>query len=84
MLVYAIFRNSTPVLTVQEKKLPAEELKSIVILSTTLGACEVIPVDIKPKSDELVMDDPKPNYDQKIEKIIDVNLENPKPIICAA
>jgi len=45
MLLYGIYRNAQKV--EEKKKLPAENLKSIVILSA-VGGPEVYPVDAKP------------------------------------
>ncbi|XP_044489481.1 bidirectional sugar transporter N3-like [Mangifera indica] len=62
MILYTIYRNASKV--IEEKKLPAEPLKNVVVLST-LGASEVYPVDhiqVEPEvGGDIVNEDAKEN-----------------------
>ncbi|KAJ4844746.1 Bidirectional sugar transporter sweet15 [Turnera subulata] len=73
MVLYAIYKNAKKVI-IEEKKIPAENLKSIVILGT-LGASEVYPVDVKPEVDEGVKENQQIEDLEKNEKSIQVNYD---------
>lgn len=66
MLLYAIYRNTKKVI---EEKLP-DHIKSIVILSSTLGTSEVYPVDTQPYAEvgEVNKDAKKPEQTEDREK----------------
>ncbi|XP_031272823.1 bidirectional sugar transporter N3-like [Pistacia vera] len=90
MVLYTIYRNTRKV--IEEKKLPAEPLKNIVILSA-LGASEVYPVDIQVETKvngDIVNEDAKENEQieepQKPEKTLEVMSKDDvqKNELCAA
>ncbi|TYH77706.1 hypothetical protein ES332_D04G173100v1 [Gossypium tomentosum] len=82
MLLYAIYRHSEKV-NIEEKKLPAEQMKSINVVLTTLGASEVHPVVLDIHTDDTKEEDNKNNEPTgEPDKQTDVKMEesNESPV----
>ncbi|XP_017612661.1 bidirectional sugar transporter SWEET15 [Gossypium arboreum] len=76
MLLYAIYRHSEKV-NIEEKKLPAEQMKSINVVLTTLGASEVHPVVLDIHTDDTKEEDNKNNEPTgEPDKQTDVKMED--------
>ncbi|KAB2035575.1 hypothetical protein ES319_D04G161300v1 [Gossypium barbadense] len=76
MLLYAIYRHSEKV-NIEEKKLPAEQMKSINVVLTTLGASEVHPVVLGIHTDDTKEEDNKNNEPTgEPDKQTDVKMED--------
>ncbi|TYI33474.1 hypothetical protein ES332_A04G135700v1 [Gossypium tomentosum] len=76
MLLYAIYRHSEKV-NIEEKKLPAEQMKSFNVVLTTLGASEVHPVVLDIHTDDTKEEDNKNNEPTgEPDKQTDVKMED--------